>query len=268
MIVDAHVHTRGHEKAENILRAMDRVGITRACLLSPPKLEDSGAQRESLAWMRDLTAAAPDRLLGYFWLNPLLPDADRLIQEAAATPGIRAFKLMADHWYPHDDSLESALAAIERTGKPILFHSGVLWSHMDSSRYCRPAEFEVMLEYPSVRFTLAHMAWPWIDECFAVADRMRHGIRELTGGPSTMYVDLSPGTPMAVREEALRRAVLLGDTDRLLFGSDDTDPEKLDKAAEILAFDREMLGMEIELPDKTMDRIFGLNLLEFLGIAA
>jgi hypothetical protein len=29
-----------------------------------------------------------------------------------------------------------------------------------------------------------------------------------------------------------------------------------------------MLGMEIELPDKTMDRIFGLNLLEFLGIGA
>ncbi len=267
MIIDGHVHTRGHEKPDAIRRAMDAAGIDRICLISPPKLTDADAQRTSLAWISDLVAADPDRLIGFFWLSPLLPEARKIAQEAAATPGIRAFKLMSDHWYPHEPSVVAILETIAETGLPILFHAGVLWSHMDSSRFCRPAEFEIMLRFPRTRFALAHMAWPWIDECFAVAARMRDGIRQLTGGENTMFVDLSPGTPLAVREESLRRAVTLGETNRLLFGSDDSDPEKLEKAGRMLAFDRAVLAEKLGLDAIACEAIFGANLQAFLGMS-
>lgn len=264
-LIDAHVHTRGHETSTAILTAMDRRRISRVCLLSPPDLETAGAQRRALRWISELTETDRDRLLGYFWLNPVLPEATDLVDEAASMPGIRAFKLMSDHWYPYDERLAPVLARIEQTGRPVLFHAGILWSHMDSSRFCRPADFEVMLHYPRLRFALAHMAWPWVDECFAVAARMRDGIKSLTGAANTMYVDLSPGTPMAVREEAFRKAFLIGETDRLLFGSDDAEPESLEKAGRIAAYDRALFDT-LGLTPEDRARVCETNLLTFLGI--
>lgn len=266
MVVDAHVHTLGHESADAVRKAMDRAGIRRACLLSPPWLSSVDEQRKALHYLRDLTAADPERLLGYFWLNPVLPEAGALVEEARATVGVRAFKLMSDHWYPHDAPVRETLGAIEPTGLPVLFHAGILWSHMDSSRFCRPVDFEVMLHYPGIRFCLAHVAWPWVDECLAVQARMNDGMKQ-AGHENTMFIDLSPGTPLPVREEALQKAMLIGDPDRLLWGSDDAEPEKLEKASRMLAFDRDCLGNTLEVRDDVLDRIFGKNLLRFLGMA-
>ena len=95
----------------------------------------------------------------------------------------------------------------QELGVPILFHSGILWSWGDTSRFCRPCEFEVLMEYPRVRFALAHISWPWTDECLAVVGKISH-MRRARGyeGPQA-FVDLTPGTPPVYREEALRRAL-------------------------------------------------------------
>jgi predicted TIM-barrel fold metal-dependent hydrolase len=267
MVIDAHVHTLGHESADAIRKAMDRAGIQRICLLSPPFLGTGDEQRRALHWMRDLTARDPQRLLGYFWLNPLLPEAHDLVREARDTEGIRAFKLMSDHWYPHDEPVRATLSVIEGTGLPVLFHAGILWSHMDSSRFCRPVDFEVMLHHPGIRFCLAHLAWPWVDECLAVQARMNDGMKQM-GRDNTMYVDLSPGTPLPVREEALQKVMLIGDPDRTLWGSDDAEADKLEKASRMLAFDRDCLGNTLEVKDGVLAGIFGRNHLRFLGLDA
>lgn len=264
-IIDAHVHTLGHERAGRVLEAMDSAGIERMCLLSPPALATIEEQRAALRWISGFTAEAPDRLLGYFWLNPLLPDAPSLVEAAAATPGVRAFKLMSDHWYPHDDTVRRVLGVIESSGKPVLFHAGILWSHMDSSRFCRPVDFEVLLHYPTLRFALAHMAWPWVEECFALAARMRDGIRKLVDAPNTMYVDLSPGTPDAVRRGALELAFEIGETDHLLFGSDDAEPETLAKAKRVLDNDRAHFA-DLAVPPEVVSDVLGGNTLRFLGM--
>jgi predicted TIM-barrel fold metal-dependent hydrolase len=267
-IVDSHVHALGHEDADMIVRAMDRVRIDAICLLSPPWLETVDRQREALDWMALTVGMRADRLYGYFWVNPLLPEAPDLVRRARSTPGIRAIKLMSDHWYPYDERIRPTLTAIEEAEFPVLFHAGILWSHMDSSRFCRPADFEVMLHYPRIKFTLAHIGWPWVDECLAVQARMRDGVKKITGGENPMYIDLSPGTPMPVREEALRKALLLGEPARLLWGSDDTEPDKLEKASRTLAHDLDLLANTLEAKDETLSRVFGLNHLEFLGIPA
>ena len=75
-----------------------------------------------------------------------------------------------------------------------------------------------------------------------------------------------PTASLPVRAEALRRALLIGESDRLLFGSDDTEPMSLTKAGEILDFDRRTLTAELGLDERTVRRIMGENLLEFLGM--
>ena len=49
--------------------------------------------------------------------------------------------------------------------KPILFHAGLSWQPDTLTRYAHPLAFEeVALTFPRLRFCLAHMGWPWVQE--------------------------------------------------------------------------------------------------------
>ena len=46
-----------------------------------------------------------------------------------------------------------------------MFHSGFSWEPDSPSKYGRPILYEdIAVEYPSLRFCLAHLGWPWVDE--------------------------------------------------------------------------------------------------------
>ncbi len=76
--------------------------------------------------------------------------------------------MIPNHWYPADPTPQACYAKINDYGKPMLFHSGILWGTSGTSKHCRPAFYEIMLLYPKIRFAMAHLTWPWTDECFAV----------------------------------------------------------------------------------------------------
>jgi len=80
--------------------------------------------------------------------------------------------MIPDHWYPYDEFMYSIYEEVEELGVPIIFHSGILFDFKDSSRFCRPVNYEVFLSFPDLKFALAHVSWPWIDECSA----LRRGI--------------------------------------------------------------------------------------------
>jgi predicted TIM-barrel fold metal-dependent hydrolase len=79
--------------------------------------------------------------------------------------------------------------------------------------------FEALVHFPKLRFSLAHMSWPWVDECIAVFGRFR-AAADWDIARSQMWVDTCRGTPDAWREEALRKAVPFCGTQRLMFGVD------------------------------------------------
>jgi hypothetical protein len=65
VICDCHVHSRGSENGEGILRAMDRAGIDRICLFAPYRGESDEGQRESTDFMAKVAKADPNRILGF-----------------------------------------------------------------------------------------------------------------------------------------------------------------------------------------------------------
>lgn len=267
MIVDCHIHCWGQESGADILRAMDRAGIGAAFLLSPYQAETPASQRDTLAAFARMVAHDPDRLLGFAWIEPTLPGAADEVRRAAADHRMAGVKLMPNHWYPYEERLFPFYEAVQETGLPVLWHSGILWNFLDGSRFCRPAYYEVLLHFPRIRFALAHVGWPWVDECLAVAARMTMGARRELGHAMEVFVDLSPGAPPSERAGALRKAVEQLGPERLLWGSDDLEATRLEKCGRLREEDARLLREEIGLDETALAAVMGGNHLRFVGRA-
>ena len=78
-----------------------------------------------------------------------------------------------------------------------------------------------MLEAPGCRFALAHISWPWTDECIALYGKLQAAGRTC-GKDVEMFIDCSPGTPDIYRHDVFRKFALLGYdlSDTLIFGVD------------------------------------------------
>ncbi len=243
-IWDCHVHCDGTENGKDVLKAMDAAGIERINLFSNyPWREEGGrkvphgpssyASREALRacveHIAGVQATDPSRIYGLAWIDPRSPYAVEEVERGVVDRGLRGIKLIPDQWFPYDEMMFPLYAKIEELGKVIMFHSGIVYGFGDSSRYCKPVNFEVLLNFPKLRFSLAHIGWPWVDEYLAVFGSFWSSVgydKEKT----RMFVDTCPGTPDAWRTDAMRKAVPFVGTGRLMFGTD-AHPKSLERNA-------------------------------------
>ena len=269
MAIDVHVHTDGGEDGGKILKAMDAVELERVVLFGfpphrgerPRKKPTKDAHRQSIDEIARVVSVDPERLLGFAWIEPTLPDALEGIDYAFGEKNLRGVKMIPNKWYPADERAQACYKKIEGYGKPMLFHTGILWGRSDTSQYCRPAFFEIMLHYPGIRFAMAHMSWPWTDECLAVNGKFK----ENQEGEWTSYVDITSGAPRIWKVEALRKALCyLGDS-HIIYGSDCHLPKGADHAKRRLREDEEMLR-EAGASDETVARVLSTNALRWLGM--
>ena len=270
MIIDLHVHAWGNETAPEILKSMDAAGLDKICLLAPPPKMDrpmiaERSMRQWSDWLAGIAAEAPDRILPFAWIEPTLEGAVEEVDHAVNDLGFRGIKMIPNHWYPTDERIFPVYAKIEELGVPVLFHSGILFLHGDSSRFCRPVFFEALLHFPKLRFALAHISWPWVDECLAVYGRFRAATR-WSGQPQQMWIDTCPGAPPAWRREALQKAFAYADNSHILWGSDAGGPNLAEHPATVLTNDRRILRQELGLSEATEHRWFGENAQAFLGL--
>ena len=269
MAIDVHVHTRGDEDGSKVLKALDYAGLERVVLfavpphrhLKPGEQPPKDAHKQSIDEAVKLVAPDPDRLIGFAWIEPTLPDALEAVDYALGEKGLRGVKMIPDHWYPADERAQACYKKIEEHGKPMLFHTGILWGRSDTSQYCRPAFFEIMLHYPGIRFAMAHISWPWTDECLAVNGKFRYNQE----GEWTSYVDITTGAPRIWKVDALQKALsYLGD-EHIVYGSDCSRPEDGEDLKRHLDADKSILRDAGASPE-AVERILSKNALRWLGI--
>ncbi len=228
-IWDCHCHLRGQETGEYVLAQMDAAGVERVNLFSaypgrgrpadqPPTRADA---RQVIDHVAAVQQADPQRIYGLVFANPYVDGMVEEIERGIVDLGLRGVKMIPDHWYPGDDLVQPIFAKMAELGRPIQFHSGILYGFGDSSRFCQPVQYEPLLHHPGLRFSLAHLGWPWVDECLAVFGRFRAAAGYQLG-KCQMWVDTCRGTPDGWHEEALRKAVPFCGVERLMFGVDGT----------------------------------------------
>ena len=226
MRLDAHVHcVEGAADPVRLLCEMRAARLDGGCVISiPPRFWRKGKlvalpAAERLERLLAVTRGQPT-LFPLFWVDPTEPDAVRQV-EHAADAGAAGFKVICSAHAPDDPRALPVYRAIATRNKPVLFHSGILWDGRASSAYNRPAAFEPLLDVPRLRFALAHMSWPWLDECLAVFGKFQNAL-SVRDDVAEMFIDLTPGTPPIYREEALTKLFTIGYdvANNVLFGSD------------------------------------------------
>ena len=271
MILDAHVHIKtGPVEQARFLRELRACGVDGAVMTSLRPLcfkviGNTAPPKERLAHLLEWTKDAPT-LFPFYYMDPTEPTAVRQV-EMAVKAGVAGFKIICTHFHPGDRRAMRAYRAIAEAGKPLLFHSGILWDGKPSSKFNRPAEWEAMLEVPKLRFALAHISWPWVDECIAVYGKFQSAYSKRSDVSCEMFIDLTPGTPRIYREEALRKIFTIGYdvAKNVLFGTDGTTKwYPPDWAPYWIRRDNEIYDI-LAVDKATRRNVFHENLLRFLG---
>lgn len=224
-IFDMHIHTgEGPVEQNYLLDRMAQSGVYGGGLISACPEEATGSlyklpYPQRLKLLLDWTKGQEERIIPILWVHPDEKNVVDLVKDAAAS-GVKAFKMICDNYAVYEAKSLKVLEAIEETEKPLLFHSGILWSGTDTSKNNRPVNWECMLNFKKIRFSMGHCSWPWHDECIAVYGKFLNYY--LTSRSSEMFFDITPGTPVIYRRELLTKLFTVGyDVENnIMFGTD------------------------------------------------
>jgi predicted TIM-barrel fold metal-dependent hydrolase len=271
MILDGHIHIgAGDPDPEALVERLGAAGAQGGLLLSqaPASFDGTLVTAPPVERLENLLAwcSVGPQLYPFYWIDPLETDALRQV-DLALSREVMGFKVICDHFYPGDVAALRTFRAIAEAGKPILFHSGILWDGKPSSHYSRPVNFEALLHVGGLRFALAHISWPWVDECIALYGKLASARRNDPSAAVDMFIDTTPGTPPIYRREALTKLFTVGYdvAHNVFFGSDGMANEyRSDYAEGWIARDREIMT-EIGVQAPAQDAVFAGNLQRFVG---
>jgi predicted TIM-barrel fold metal-dependent hydrolase len=157
---------------ECFLLEMDEAGIDTAVLLPLDCTSAHACQIVSNEQVAELVDKTP-RFIGFASVDPNRPDAPANLERAVHHLGLRGLKLdpslqcfdpaSQDCAYP----LYQACAALD---VPVLLHCGMSWAPSGLAEMAQPLRLEKAIQtFPTVKFILAHFAWPWVQEATMLA---------------------------------------------------------------------------------------------------
>ena len=271
---DGHTHLRvPNADPHRLIAQLETAGMTGAAVISvPPEgytiMNATAPYEERVADVLAFTAAYPDRLFPLLWVHPDEPDICRKVADAA-TRGVLGFKMICNNYYVYEDKAMRLLQAIAATGKPVLFHSGILWDGAVSSCYNKPVNWECCLEIPHLKFALAHVSWPWCDENLALYGKFLNAYTKRPDLSVEMFVDITPGTPPIYRREVLTKLHTIGYDIRhnLLFGTDGRADDYNGAWCRQWQQTDDAIYADLGLSEDTVAATYGGNLLRFLGLS-
>lgn len=211
---DAHIHLNYGpcDTPQEFLAKTAAAHIQGGNIFCPPPEQNMGRPAGDYRWQARLeyvlkfTAQTPG-FYPFYRFDPTSADVEKQIQ-AAVDGGCKGFKVICEKYYPED--CLRACSIIAETGMPIMFHSGVLDGGRDMlcNRFNRPSAFEILFSVKKLRFSLAHLGWPWMDDYMAMVAKSCFSYDPEF--QNRMYFDLTPGTPGINREDGLRKLYLTG----------------------------------------------------------
>ena len=215
---------------------------------------------ETLSWCQ----GHEDRLFPVLWIHPY---EENIIEKVhfAAGRGVVAFKMICHDFYVYEDRVLELLKEIARLGKPVIFHSGILWDGRVSSEFNKPLNFEALINIEGLRFSMGHCSWPWVDECIALYGKFLNALN--SKNTAEMFFDITPGTPEIYRKELLCKLYTIGYDigDNIMFGTDSYScAYNADWARKWLDIDGGIL-LELGVSKANIEKLYYKNLLRFLG---
>jgi len=268
-IFDMHIHSERTDKnPDELISKMEKLGIYGGCVFSdrPERcFEGRGSNFEeridqALSWCKGYE----DRLFPIVWIDPFEENIIENVHKAVDA-GICGFKMMCTDYFVYEEKSIELLKEIAKLNKPVIFHTGILWTEKAISVYNRPLNWEGLLTIEGLRFSMGHCSWPWVDECIALfGEFMSAGTMRKT---AEMFLDATPGTPRIYRKEMFYKVYNAGYDvgDNILYGTDSTAHiYKKEFVENIIENDKPILR-ELGISKENIEKLYYKNLLRFLG---
>jgi hypothetical protein len=200
---------------------MDRHGVERMVLMaSLPGDEVS---------ILEATRSFPDRILGYFMLDPTKPDAPDRVRQAlvGGLKGVCLFPAM-HHFHVWEERCYPVYQAAQAAGAVVFTHFGILKigvrdklglpSRFDM-RFSNPIDLhKVAKDFPTVTFVMPHFGCGFLREALIVGDQCANVCVDTSS--SNAWVNTMP-VPTKL-EDIFRAALRVFGPSRILFGTDST----------------------------------------------
>ncbi len=271
MIIDGHIHIlKSDFSKKDFFSRIHDAGIDGGIIFSQPP-EQIHPENETLSVEKRIESVVElchenENLFPFYWIDPLDNTAEKQVDRASDS-GIRGFKVICDSFYPEDKRALKTFNAIAERGYPIMFHSGILWDGKVSSKYNYPVNFEILLTVKNLRFSLAHLSWPWTDEMIAVYGKFQNAYHRNPDVSCELFIDTTPGTPAVYRGDVFKKLFSAGyDVENNIFFGSDTLVEDYDVTWAVEWIERDKRIME-ELTDIGVpaDKYFSENVLRFIS---
>jgi len=244
------------ELSDRWVAELDRHGVGRAALIASTHGDESAVAAA--------VARHPSRVVGFFFLNPMAPDALDRAARAFGPLGLRGACLFpAMHRYSLDEGRVSEVVSIAAAHRAAVFvHCGVLSvgarkklglpSRFDARRGDPLAVARLAAEWPGVPFIIPHFGAGLFREALMAMDLAPNVYLDTSS--SNAWVRYTPGLTL---EMVFKQALEVGSASRLLFGSDSSFFPRGWHAAVYADQNRALDGRGVSDPDQAL--VFGGN---------
>ena len=243
-VIDFHGHvgrwdgTGMRDDPDEMLRAMDAVGIDQSCLFNI--FHPDGRTGNDLT--ARFVARHPDRLIGFAYVSPLVPDTMASeLERAVDHLGMRAIKIYPSYTpFPLDDPVwDPVYDFAHRRGLAIITHTGI--EPTTAPRFLS----QVAPRFPGARFVAGHAG--------NVEPFRAQAIRAARTCPNVFLETCSSFRSPGVVEELVKKA----GAERVLYGSDTPLMDPRCQIGKILTAD---------ISDQAKRQLLGENACRLLGI--
>lgn len=196
---------------EEFLADLDEAGIDRAVVLSD--------MRTTPEQVSAFVSGAPDRFIGFGYVNPLRRGAEEEVLRQRRELGLFGLKLYptTDGYLADDPKAFRVYEAAVSIDMPVMLHHAGMPEPRDLMRHSDPSLIDIAAcSFPELRFVLAHLGYPRIDETLYVARKHRNVWCDI----SWPYGDVNHPSYVYMLWRDLLTALNLGVLNKLVFGTD------------------------------------------------
>jgi predicted TIM-barrel fold metal-dependent hydrolase len=212
-------------------------------------------------FVAEYVRAHSQRLIGFAGIDPAEPlEAIEEIQRAHDRLGFKGIAVSpaAQDFHPASTGALRVFAEAARLGMPVLFHEGTIPTTDAKMEYGQPFMLdEVARELPELRIIIAHMGYPWVDQCIALLAKQPNVFADISGlvrRPWRAY-------------NALLSAHECGVISKLLFGSDFPFASATSSIESLYSINQLSHGTSLPtVPREQLRSIVECNALEVLGL--
>jgi len=235
---------------EEFVADLDEAGFKVAVILSDSRTTPDKVS----AFMKE----APDRFVGFGYVNPLLHDAAESVLRQRRELDLFGLKLYptTDGYGADDPKAFRVYEAAASVEMPVLLHQAGMPVAHDLLEHTSPLQVDVVAScFPKLRIVLAHLGYPRVEETLYVARKHRNVWCDI----SWPYGDVNHASYRYLLWRDLLTAVNLGVIEKLVFGTDYPGVRQKPYADLLMSVNKYATHEDLRIPEEKLVAILGEN---------